>query len=254
MNAPCQDLSSIFHLLDVCPSLSSLVSFQDNRWCDVGLLPAIHNVQNSISSSFSKPPTVNPIKILASKAPSSRARIGDLRFDLDSPEIISNDRASLAADFWSKIWAARPVSPSPFARVSFLRGYNKKINSSLCRNISLDDIVFSINHANNSTPGPDGIPFAAWRAAPDLAAPILLAVFKSICAGQRPPPNFNKGLLFLIPKKATGLISDTRPISVTNCDNRILSASVARAIMPAVLELLEPAQKGFLSGFLLRGC
>ena len=249
INAPCQDFSSISHLLDTCPSLSSFVSFRDNRWCDIGLLPAMHNVQNSISSSFSKPSSVNPIKILASKAPSSRARVGNLRFDFDSPEMISNtDRASLAACFWSKVWAARDVSPPPSARVNFLRGYTKKINSSLCHNICLDDIVFSINHANNSTPGPDGIPFAAWRAAPDLAAPILLAVFKAICAGQPPPSNFNKGLLFLIPKKATGLISDTRPISVTNCDNRILSASVARAIMPAVLELLDPAQKGFLSG------
>jgi len=132
--------------------------------------------------------------------------------------------------------------------VAFLHGYSKKVNSSLCNNIGLDDIIYSINHTNNSTPGPDGIPFAAWKAAPELAAPILLAVFHSICAGQPPPPNFNKGLLFLMPKKNTGLISDTRPLSVTNCDNRILSATVARAIMPAVLELVDPAQKGFLNG------
>ena len=67
-------------------------------------------------------------------------------------------------------------------------------------------------------------------------------------AGQPPPPGFNKGLLFLLPKKFTGLVSDTRPISVTNTDNRILAAAVARKIMPVVLDLVEPSQKGFLAG------
>src|SRR4051794_12384697 len=106
-----------------------------------------------------------------------------------------------------------------------------------------------ISSTPSKTPaGPDGVSFAAWRAAPDLAAPILLAVFKAICAGQPPPLGFNKGLLFLLPKKNTGLISDTRPISVTNTDNRILAAAVAKKIMPAVIDLVEPSQKGFLNG------
>ena len=249
INSPLQDFSRIAVLLNVCPILSSLIAFSDDRWYDNGLLSAIHNLQNSISTSFSKPPSVNPIKILSDKAPSSRVRVGNLRLKLDSPEMISNsDRANLAADYWSKIWARRSNIPSFSARVAFLNGYSKKIVPNLCHNVNLDDFIFSINHTNNSTPGPDGIPFAAWRAAPDLAAPILLAVFRSICAGQPPPSNFNRGLLFLLPKKNTGLISDTRPISVTNSDSRILSATVARAIMPAVLELIDPAQKGFLNG------
>ena len=55
-------------------------------------------------------------------------------------------------------------------------------------------------------------------------------------------------MLFLLPKKSTGLVSDTRPLSVTNADNRILAAAVASSIMPAVLDLVEPCQKGFLAG------
>ena len=248
INSPLQDFSRIFFLLSVCPVLSSLVSFSENRWYDNGLLSAIHNLQNSVSTSFSNPPSINPIKLLAEKAPSSRVRVGNLRVNLDSPEMISNiDRANLAADYWSKIWASRSNKPAS-SRSAFLTGYSKKVDSTLCHNVKLDDIIFSIKHSNNSSSGPDGIPFAAWRAAPDLAAPILLAVFRAICSGQLPPPGFNKGLLYLIPKKNTGLISDTRPISVTNCDNRILSATVARAIMPATLELVDPAQKGFLNG------
>src|SRR5690606_33276643 len=58
----------------------------------------------------------------------------------------------------------------------------------------------------------------------------------------------NNGLLFLLPKKKTGLVSDTRPLSVTNTDNRLLAATVAHSIMPAMLDLVDPSQKGFLNG------
>ena len=67
-------------------------------------------------------------------------------------------------------------------------------------------------------------------------------------APARSVSGFNHGFLFLLPKKDTGLVSDTRPISVTNTDNRLLANTVARAIMPAVAALLDPAQRGFLAG------
>ena len=76
----------------------------------------------------------------------------------------------------------------------------------------------------------------------------LWDVLRAILNGQLPPDDFNHGLLFLLPKKLTGLISDTRPLSVTNSDNRILAACVARCIMPAVDAYVHPSQKGFIAG------
>jgi hypothetical protein len=131
---------------------------------------------------------------------------------------------------------------------SFLDRYNKRVKPELCKEVTLDSVLYAINHSGNTAPGPDGIPFAAWRAAPDLAAPVLLKVFRAISSGQPPPSGFNNGLLFLLPKKKTGLVSDTRPLSVTNTDNRLIAATVAHSIMPAMLDLVDPSQKGFLNG------
>ena len=44
------------------------------------------------------------------------------------------------------------------------------------------------------------------------------------------------------------MVSDTRPLSVTNTDNRIIAATVSHAIMPAMLDLIDPSQEGFLNG------
>jgi ribonuclease HI/exonuclease III len=247
IHSPAQDLSRISSFLSLHPSLTTLVRFADGKWHDNGISASVRDLQ--MSSTFSPTPPVHPIKDLANSAPSTRARVGPLRENLDSPEMIDDkDRASLAHKFWSKIWAPRSQPPSHSSMKAYLASYNKKINTGLCPDITVDDLLYTIKKTNNSTAGPDGVSFAAWRAAPDLAAPVLFALFKALSSGQPPPTGFNKGLLFLLPKKNTGLIADTRPLSVTNTDNRILAATVARVIMPAVLDLIEPSQKGFLAG------
>ena len=136
-----------------------------------------------------------------------------------------------------------PSPPAdPRLREIFSKGYDREVGD--CPTPDIDAIKEAIKLSNNSSPGPDGISFAAWRAAPDLAAPVLHNVLSAIMRGHTPPEGFNHGLLFLLPKKLTGLVSDTRPLSVTNTDNRLLAATVARAIMPSVVDLINPSQKG----------
>ena len=190
--------------------MSNLVSFVDGRWIDLGLLAAINDLQ--VTSFFSDLPPVHPVKDLASTAPFSRPRVGSLKIDADSPEAISDvDRSKVAASYWKKIWAQRNTRVTDLQFKAYLAGYNKKINNDLLDNVCLDDILSTIKSSGNSCAGPDGITFAAWRAIPELSAKILFDVFKAIIAGQLPPRNFNVALLFLLPKKFTGLISDTRP-------------------------------------------
>ncbi len=49
-------------------------------------------------------------------------------------------------------------------------------------------------------PGPDGIPYIAYRTLSDTASPILLALFTALAGGELPPPGFIDGCLFLLPK------------------------------------------------------
>ena len=77
---------------------------------------------------------------------------------------------------------------------------------------------------------------------------MLLGALTLLLEGKTPPKGFNSATLFLLPKKSSGLVSDTRPLSVANTDNRLLANAVSHALMPAALEVLDPAQKGFLWG------
>ena len=244
-----QDLPRIAVILSYAPSLSDLVTFKEGRYWDTGLDSATRELLVAASGPPPSAAASNPVSMLKDKLPGSKARIPHLRQEqADTPCFSEAGKSSIAARFWSGVWAPRVNPPSHSSRESFLSGYSKRVNHSLLSAPSLVDIRNAVRRSNNSSPGPDGVPFAAWRAAPDLAAPLLLAVLLQLCRGQHPPPGFNHGLLFLIPKKHTGLVSDTRPISVTNTDNRILAATIASIIMPTVSSLVDPSQKGFLSG------
>ena len=189
----------------------------------------------------------NPIKQLKQNLPRTQARLGGLRA-LPQDEVSSNgaDMSRLAADFWGRVWTTRSPPTSPEERAKWLQWYTKKVDHSLLSKPTLESVRSAVLNSKNTSPGPDGIPFAAWRAIPDISSRVLFKALTSLLNGDQPPKDFNLGLLFLLPKKNTHLVSDTRPLSVTNTDNR--TRVISGAIMGAVKSLVNPAQKGFLSG------
>ena len=241
-----QDGNRISKLLSLNPSLGDLVNKREGLWFPVGLSEA---VQELLMDTTTTPRTRNLLRDMAASLPSNKKLIPSLRADADDPPVFdAPGKSSIARDFWSKTWSARTTPPDRPAREAYLRSYTKKLNLALCSCPSLADVRGALSRTNDSACGPDGVPFAAWRAVTTLSAPLLLSALQALHRGQLPPPGFNLGILFLIPKKLTGLISDTRPISVTNTDNRILAAVMASAIMPAINELVHPSQRGFLAG------
>jgi ribonuclease HI len=156
--------------------------------------------------------------------------------------------AHISKTFWSRIWGPQ-VSPCPKA---YLSGHRNRLpRGHLIPIPKLDQVVGAIMHSNDSAPGPDGIPYLAYRVLVDAVAPVLLGVFAALAGGVKPPPGFNDGCLFLLPKKGDGsatLPTNTRPLAVNNCDNRIIACVAAYAISPSLSEHLLPNQKGFVPG------
>ena len=242
-----QDASRITKLLCLNPSLGDLITKREGIWIPVGLSDA---VQELLMDKTPRPAHAsNLLRDMSQSLPSNRKTLSSLRADPDDPPVFdAQGKSAIAKEFWSKTWSARTTPPERAVRDSYLSTYSKKLDHSLCPSPTLADVERTITRSNDSATGPDGIPFAAWRAVAPLAAPLLFSALQALLRGQLPPPGFNLGVLFLIPKKLTGLVADTRPISVTNTDNRLLASVMASAIMPAIDELVCPAQHGFLAG------
>ena len=156
----------------------------------------------------------------------------------------------IAQEAYGKIWG-KGEPPSPSHLKSYLHDYHRKLTTHDRTQLAIpssEALAESIRDTNNSSPGPDGIPFAYYRLFADELAPVLHAILCKLAAGEHPPEGYNHALLHLIPKDDSYLINNTRPISVTNADNRILAKLLARIMGPVLARVLHTNQKGFIPG------
>ena len=186
---------------------------------------------------------LDAIKVLL---PSSRRRLPGLRKIGDGD--LFTDRATvgqIAKDYWGKIWA-QPEGPSEDELEDYCQAGNFAQASVPCP--GQDTIFQALRDSGNSSPGPDGIPFSALRALATFFAPIAAAIVQALADGVTPPSGFNHGYLYLLPKKGIHTPADTRPITVTNTDNRIIASAVVLSVTEIVDARLDNAQQGFIHG------
>ena len=119
-----------------------------------------------------------------------------------------------------------------------------------------DVIEGFLSQARHSAPGPDGIPYGAWRATHTTGARVLARVFAALCAGSDPIFEFNESLGIFLAKGTAAddsslllkrVASDTRPLACKNTDNKTLAGAVNHTTMsPQISKLADDQQEGFV--------
>ena len=125
------------------------------------------------------------------------------------------------------------------------------------------DFLKAIEHSGNSAPGRDGLTFKAWRKLGVLASEVLHRAFLDMVRDdhceimEEDYPDFNEALMVFLPKKAVGTSDSgldiftaegTRPLSITNTDNRLIGSAVRMFVEPLVEPSISDEQRGFLCG------
>ena len=184
---------------------------------------------------------ISRLQTIAKTLPSTKTKLNQL-YDSSSDSITDDptDMTKIAADFWRHKWDAKVIKDPK----TLFKTYGKKISIQPTK-ITLDLVIDIINSTDNSAPGPDGIPFAAYRAVAEDVAPIFLTAIQALMRGENPSSNFNAGILHLLPKKATDRIEDTRPLVINNTNNRIIASVIQASIQPSIESILSNKQNGF---------
>lgn len=138
-------------------------------------------------------------------------------------------------------------------------------------NIRYKHIKLAVDTSNNSSPGPDGIPFQAWRNLGHLANETLLAVTQALSkdnfkdtltaayhdTADDHPHHYNYSFMACLPKKSHSTTHDgtpiftannTRPLNVVNTDNRIVASAARNCWETNLADWILPRQQGFLRG------
>ena len=197
-------------------------------------------------------PKANALNELKVKLPSTRTKIQALRVGPDKTPSSNPDLIGpLIKDHYDKIWKAATVPSDRQASLdAYLSDYDRCIDPSKIIDINLELVEKAIHMAPSTSPGPDGIPFSAFKANIALAGPIILDVcmFLGSKRDESTIGGFNFANLFLLPKKDTLEVSDTRPISINNAGNRLVARVLFLAVAEASQGLIGDYQKMFLPG------
>ena len=207
----------------------------------------VDSVNNQLASDAYNQPTKLPtskLAYLAATLPKEKEKLTSI-FDADN-ECITEDPDRVTAivhKFWRNKWQKRNTKNTKL----LFKCYGKRIAAAE-KAIEIEDVVQAIYDTTDTAPGPDAIPFAAYRATVDIAGPILHGCIRHLRAGKPPPDGFNAGSLVLLPKKGLGTAEDTRPLVINNTDNRIIAKCIKNSINDSLEKLLSTHQNGFREG------
>jgi ribonuclease HI/exonuclease III len=189
----------------------------------------------------------NRVKALGRELPTDKARLTFVKDSecLTAPLVTDPEQITdRVVTFFSKLWEEEYIEEEVVD--NYLEDFSKTITQVIAQP-TIQNFEEAIEATKNSASGPDSIPFAAWRAISAIAAPVFLQVATALGEGNSPPEGFNHANLFVIPKKGgSRMVKKTRPISVPNTDNRIISTVIKSTITPATIDTVNPNQTALL--------
>jgi len=185
-------------------------------------------------------------------------------WDESSKQVLTeaSDIANILNEYWQKVFNAKPVDKD------LLETWLSRVDSPLPFSglpaeyvPSLDDVYETMKTSHDSSPGPDGIPFKAWKVLRNMCAPIFHRVLCKLFSTspeelRSKAPHFNEAFLCCLGKRPManaigGQVftpSSTRPLSVVNADNRILASTLRLKVAPLLESWVSTAQRGFIKG------
>ena len=154
-------------------------------------------------------------------------------------------------------------SSCPFSEIERVRRVEKKILQDYPKIEKEKDfapdpeiITKTVFKTNRTGSGPNGIPFAYYRAMHKKFQSFWPDLIKASTQDNfNPGPNFNEARLVLLPREDGPVTPDrTRPISITNASYRLLMKYWTHEFRDTLSEIVSPAQRALLHNRFIDDC
>ena len=157
-------------------------------------------------------------------------------------------------NFYKNLYESVPeeinVDPNFFRNVSPV---DQAAADDVTRRITIQDLEATLATCADSSPGPDGIPYSYlkhfWA---DFGVVLVNAWHYSLGIGEL-PPSHQKSYLRLIPKagKDSRVISNLRPITLSNTDHKLITKTYSRKMTAVIAEKIGGEQTAYIPGRLI---
>ena len=119
--------------------------------------------------------------------------------------------------------------------------------------ITTEELAKTLATCADSAPGPDGIPYSIIKASWSIFGPILTDAWNHSLRIGELPSSHKVSFLKLIPKagKDGKKLTNWRPITLSNCDHKIITKTYAGRMSAKISKCIEERQTAYLKGRLI---
>jgi hypothetical protein len=116
--------------------------------------------------------------------------------------------------------------------------------------ISLKDMYKALTSCKNTAPGPDGIPYLVYKVFWVQLGPILKEAWDYSLLTGKLPASHEESIITLLPKEGKDIrdIKNWRPITLSNCDAKIITKAFAMRLNPILESIIDPSQTAYVPG------
>ena len=119
--------------------------------------------------------------------------------------------------------------------------------------LTVSDLTATLLSCSDSAPGPDGIPYSIIRLLWPVFGELLRDAWNYSLQIGKLPPSHKVSYLKLIPKVGKDLneLNNWRPITLSNCDHKLITKTYANRMCLKVAPLIKERQTAYLKGRLI---
>jgi len=120
----------------------------------------------------------------------------------------------------------------------------------LDKELTLKELKEALVTCSESAPGPDGIPYSVYKKYWNIVGPVILAAWKHSLEIEKLPPSHLESLITLLPKegKDNKEIKNWRPITLSNCDAKIITKALSLRTARVLESIIDTSQTAYVPG------
>ncbi len=153
--------------------------------------------------------------------------------------------------FYKELYSQKDTINDPEIEDLFL-SHNPKISDDkkvyMDSPLTLLDLYNAVQTCKDSAPGPDAIPYSVYKHFWQLLGPLLLESWRYSVTIGRMSQEQRQSVITLIPKKDKDktILSNLRPISLTNTDVKIITKAITIKLNPILDQIISPTQTAYV--------
>jgi exonuclease III len=162
------------------------------------------------------------------------------------------DVSEFISDFYKDLYSAKPTENDE-NESDFYENCPKLSEDDskyMEEKLTMIDLQKALLTCKESAPGPDGIPYIIYKKYWNFVGKIILAAWEYSLETGKLAPSHAESAITLLPKEGKDRkeIKNWRPITLSNCDAKIITKALSNKISKTLDSIIDPAQTAYVPG------